>query len=905
MFFYYLYHCLCFYLLNICRLAALIMDMKNKTLPILFAVFSVFPSIVFGQDNEKLIQDYISQNKIREYKKSDLNNFIVDNVDPSASMSGNVVKFLQTYKGLPIFSSVGTALIKDNKVVYYTDNFVKDYKESTSNTAAISKSTALQKIADDLNNPDIANLAILGYREKSKERNGYANQRLVYANDESGNLRLAYEYTLQEPKSPNYWDILVDANNGKILEKLNLTLSCNFHPGAYTSEITEEHNHSDHFVNTLAGPQNNLVKSTIPFLAPDNASYNVFPMPIEAATFGSRAVITNPWLLNASPEGWHSDGVNHYNVTRGNNVFAYEDVAGTALMPPDYLTGTPADGGATRNFNFPFNIDAAPVDNRNAAITNLFYLNNRIHDIFYQFGFTESAKNFQQNNFGLGGVDDDSVYAEAQDGSGMNNANFSSPDEGFNPRMQMYLWSQVGRSFFYNTPSAAVPRIPDVRVTSEFGSPLTVTGTTGDVMLSPVLDGCTALPANSLTDKIGLVERGTCSFVIKVKNLQDAGAKAAIVYNNQANGSTLGGGMGGTDTTITIPSVLITYTEGEYIKSQLAASTTVNVTLKAGRTPDGSFDNGIVTHEYGHGISNRMTGTGYNCLNANISKEQMGEGWSDFFALMLTNKPGDNASVPRGVGTYVMGEAQSGDGIRPAKYSPDFNINGFTYGSTNGMQYTNANNVVVPDVHSIGFVWATMLWDLHWKYVEKYGYSSDVLANTTNGSTKVLQLVTNALKLQGCNPSFIEGRDAILAADMAATNGQDKCMIWKVFAKRGLGVGASAGAKNNINDQTQSFTIPEECNSLGTDDLAAIKDNKVSIYPNPAKDEFFITFPSKTLGKVSVELYDMSGKLVSSEDKISPEDKKAISTSHLVNGTYMVKVKGFGFESSSKVIVKK
>ena len=147
-------------------------------------------------------------------------------------------------------------------------------------------------------------------------------------------------------------------------------------------------------------------------------------------------------------------------------------------------------------------------------------------------------------------------------------------------------------------------------------------------------------------------------------------------------------------------------------------------------TPDGSFDNGIVTHEYGHGISNRLTGTGYGCLSSTTDKEQMGEGWSDFFALMLTNKPGDNASVARGVGTYVIGQPTTGGGMRPAKYSPDFTINDYTYGDTNGMQYSNGS-AIVPDVHSIGFVWATTtLWDLHWKYVEKYGYSSDVTANT-------------------------------------------------------------------------------------------------------------------------------------------------------------------------------
>jgi hypothetical protein len=365
--------------------------------------------------------------------------------------------------------------------------------------------------------------------------------------------------------------------------------------------------------------------------------------------------------------------------------------------------------------------------------------------------------------------------------------------------------------------------------------------------------------------------------------------------------------MSGTDATITIPSVLIGNTEGEYIKSQLSANTTVNVTLKddpaTSITPDGSFDNGIVIHEYGHGISNRLTGTGSGCLNSTSDKEQMGEGWSDFFAIMLTNKAGDNASVARGTGTYAIGQPITGSGIRPAKYSPDFTINDYMYGDTNGMEYTNSSGQIVPDVHSIGFVWATMLWDLHWQYVAKYGYSSDVMANTTNGSSRVLQLVTDALKLQVCNPTFIDGRNAILQAELATTAGADRCMIWRTFAKRGLGVNASAGSKTNINDQVQDLTVPADC-VLATDEVKVVKNN-ISIYPNPAKNEFFINFPSNTLGKVSVEIYDMSGKLVSSEDKISPDAKKSISTDRLINGTYMVKVKGIGIDAASKVIVKK
>lgn len=289
---------------------------------------------------------------------------------------------------------------------------------------------------------------------------------------------------------------------------------------------------------------------------------------------------------------------------------------------------------------------------------------------------------------------------------------------------------------------------------------------------------------------------------------------------------------------MTIPGVLTENAEGELIKSKLAASTTVNANIKDQSIwIDGSLDNGIVAHEYGHGISNRNTGNGFSCLNTNSDNEQMGEGWSDFFALMLTNRPGDNESVPRGIGTFAVDEPTNGLGIRPAQYSPDPAINPYTYGSTNGMTYVS-NGVTVVNVHSVGFVWATMLWDLHWKMVEKYGYASDVVAAPNSGSARVLQLVMNGLKLQGCSPTFVKGRDAIIAADQAATGGADKCLIWNVFAKRGLGVGAASGlitgTGTGMNDQVEDFSVPAECNLA----VADVQKDKFVVYPNLLKMRF-------------------------------------------------------------------
>ncbi len=866
--------------------------MKKVTLPLLFAIFTILPSSnLFSQENQKLISDYIHLNHHRDFTKSNLIEFIIDNVDVSKSLKGEVIKFEQSFAEIPIYNSVGTVLVRNGKIDYYTDSFIKNYNYATDASPAIEKKRVLELIADDLGKNELKSYQILSSRDADPLNGNFVKQRLVYFNEES-DLKLAYQFTFQEPKSNSFWEFLIDAHTGTLISKSDLNLSCTFHPGAYS------HDHEAEISSKFVGPRYEDENKNYLLFLPDNASYNVFALPIEAPTFGSRTLVSNPWIQTSSPEGWHYDGTSHYFYTRGNNVYAYEDVFATNFA------GSSADGGTARNFNFPFSINADAATNQNASITNLFYVNNMVHDIFYKFGFTESAKNFQQNNFGLGGFGNDYVNAEAQDGAGTNNANFSSPPDGSKPRMQMFLWSTVNRLFYYNAPVSAIPRQPIAGI-AQFGLPLDATGVTGNIQLAAIINGCTALPTGSLNGKIGLVERGVCDFASKVKNVQNAGGVAAIIYN--APTSTAIGNMAGTDATITIPSVLIENTEGEFIKTQLSLNTTVNVTLKndpaAAVTPDGSFDNGIVIHEYGHGISNRLTGAGSSCLNSSISKEQMGEGWSDFFALMLTNRPGDNASVARGIGTYAAGESISGGGIRPAKYSPNFAINNFTYGNTNGLEYNNGS-AIVPDVHSIGFIWATMLWDLHWDYVAKYGYAADVTANTTSGSARVLQLVTNALKLQACNPSFVEGRDAILAAELATTQGADRCMIWRAFAKRGLGNAASAGLKGNINDQEQSFTVPADC-VLSTNETASVKDNAISIYPNPAKNEFFISFPKNTLGKVNVEIYDMSGKLVSTESKISPDAKKAISTSSLTNGTYLVKVNGIGINTASKVIINK
>jgi Zn-dependent metalloprotease len=130
-------------------------------------------------------------------------------------------------------------------------------------------------------------------------------------------------------------------------------------------------------------------------------------------------------------------------VTTGNNVEAYLDT--NADNAPDANNGTNLSNGHAiapdQNFTFPFSTAVDPRTQQAAVVTNLFYYNNIMHDFSYRLGFDESARNFQTNNFGRGGLGNDSVRAEAQDGSGTNNANFATPPDGQRPRMQQYLFT--------------------------------------------------------------------------------------------------------------------------------------------------------------------------------------------------------------------------------------------------------------------------------------------------------------------------------------------------------------------------------------------------------------------------------------------------------------------------------
>ncbi|GAA5852921.1 hypothetical protein JCM9279_000078 [Rhodotorula babjevae] len=185
-------------------------------------------------------------------------------------------------------------------------------------------------------------------------------------------------------------------------------------------------------------------------------AYKVFPWGVNAPDEGKRAVLRGTLVeldAEASPAGWHTvpgekrpygDGVTpdtFYYETRGNNVMAQDNPSGG-----NSASGFRANGGKDMSFKFGIHMPKEghplePTSYIEASTTELFYTNNEIHDLYHRYGFDEEAGNFQDANFGRGGYGGDAVQANAQDGSGYNNANFATPPDGQRPRMRMYVWN--------------------------------------------------------------------------------------------------------------------------------------------------------------------------------------------------------------------------------------------------------------------------------------------------------------------------------------------------------------------------------------------------------------------------------------------------------------------------------
>lgn len=518
------------------------------------------------------------------------------------------------------------------------------------------------------------------------------------------------------------------------------------------------------------------------------------PAATNLVTLGNGPISTNdPWL----PAG--------ATTTTGNNVDAYLDLSGSVDPNTGAITGDGFQPGtadrranATSNtFDFPYTPDADPSTDsqRNFAVVNQFYVNNWLHDWWYDNGFNEASGNAQTSNFSRGGAENDFLLAEGQDFSGRNNANERTPSDGMSPRQQMYLFDgAVNGEVTINSP-AGIGSVPFN--TAGFG-PLTF-DVTGTVVASAPLDGCTPFTnAGAVTGNIVLIDRGTCSFQTKTVNAQNAGATAVILANNRAGDAP--GLLGDpTQPAATIGTLSVSQADGQTIRAALTPGP-VNARVRRGTSidRDGTVDIQIIAHEWFHTTSSRLVGDA-----TGLSNQQgggMGEGWSDFSSMMLTVRPEDRGVSGNGnfEGAYPLAFYAVGDayfGIRRAPYSTSFTTFPLTFRHisdgvalpTTAPLAFGQNGADNSEVHNTGEIWCNVLWEIYASLLNDPRYSF------TQAQERMKSYVIAGLKMTPNAPTMLEARDALLAAARATdATGVDFQLMATAFAKRGMGAGAVA-----------------------------------------------------------------------------------------------------------------
>ncbi len=757
--------------------------------------------------------------------KADVENLYVSDAHTD-KISGVLIAHLQQqYKAINIHNALYSVAFKNGKLVSASGTFLqKALSKAPKEIPVVSPVQAVTATAQHLKIKTTGTLEPLrtqipGKKLEFKRANISKKDipvNLIWVPVGDSLLRLAWEVSIDPLATADVWHVRIDALSGEVLNKDNWLKECRW----------DETIIADNDINTvkenlplspLTKPKNTVLNNykdlnSIPLT--QNSKYFVIPYPKESPlhTDGKQSFHENPWLLagannQAVSYGWHFDGTNDYAYTRGNNVLAQED-RDFNNTSPGYSTPSVT---SFPNLNFPYKatLSNVPQTNTNtmAAITNTFYWCNIMHDISYQYGFDEASGNFQRDNMGRGGLGNDPVQAEAQDGSGTNNANFSISVDGDAPRMQMYLWSPI-TSFQVNAPSPIARTYTFTQINAGPNSLLAVTGSrTGNVALYGDTDSTNlaCLPATDssrLKGKIALIDRGstTCTYTTKIKNAQNAGAIAVIIINN---GTAL---VGTIDSSIIIPSILISAVDGATIKTQVVSGSMVNVTISVLQSRDGDFDNGIIAHEYTHGISGRLTGgpKSGSCLSA-IESGGMGEGWSDYYGLMVTTDWAaaqlTDGAKRRSIGNFALGQPLTGVGIRSHPYTTDMTINPLTY----------ANVAISPAVHAMGTVWCSTIWDMTWAMINRDGMINPNLYNASGdgGNSAALKLVTLGMKLQPCNPGFLDARNAILKADSILFQGRYSCVIWNAFARRGMGLYARQGFADLATDQFVNYNVPD------------------------------------------------------------------------------------------------
>ncbi|HEX6206962.1 MAG TPA: M36 family metallopeptidase [Actinomycetota bacterium] len=218
---------------------------------------------------------------------------------------------------------------------------------------------------------------------------------------------------------------------------------------------------------------------------------------------------------------------------------------------------------------------------------------------------------------------------------------------------------------------------------------------------------------------------------------------------------------------------------------------------------DGDYDMAVIGHEYTHMIENRMIGKGNRRMGFHAGA--MGESVSDFIAMEHMNEYGD---LPGGDLAWAVGPYVTGNPVRAIRnYNMSFPSAGAfpeegRYPRVNPLNFSAVGyDIVGPQVHADGEIWSATNFDIRELFVARYGGGGAQLqeqcangerpASQCPGNRRWIQLAFDAFLLMPVAPTFLDARDAYLAADMLRFGGANQDLLWQAFARRGFGEHAS------------------------------------------------------------------------------------------------------------------
>ncbi|HXF43304.1 MAG TPA: M36 family metallopeptidase [Pyrinomonadaceae bacterium] len=654
-----------------------------------------------AESRPQILKNFIRENNelfgIR-YDQVDNLEVVADYKNPGNSIS--FVRLAQKVNGIPVFrGEVKAGFTKNGEIIRVINNLAAAAEPSLTSTdfgdPNVAAQVALQNVGLASAN---AELSVNSARSSDK--------RVVFGNSDWATTAEKIYFPLEPGTLVPAWCVLawgdvdafyviVDSKSQTVLWRKNITedqtQSATYNVWTNPNAMINVGRNPAPFypgMTSLAGLQGSAVPRSQVTLIGNEAPY----------TFNNNGWITdgqNTTDGNAVEAGLDRDGsgnqasngVDANSKPNGNPFRVFDFPINPGIPQPSPGTGTgdsPLPSGSTPTPCLSPGTSPAPTDFQKASVTQLFYTVNRYHDEMYLLGFNEQAGNFQQDNFGRGGLGNDRISAEGQDCSGTNNANFATPSDGTRGRMQMYLWTAPNPDF------------------------------------------------------------------------------------------------------------------------------------------DGNLDAEVVIHELTHGLSNRLHGNGFG-LSGSMARG-MGEGWSDFYAhamLSTPNDPLDGVYPMGGYDTYLLvgvGYNNNYYGIRrfpkaimSATGGPNNKpYNPLTFADIDSTKINLSDGAFPPafvgtadQVHNAGEVWSSALWEIRAKYIARLGWAV--------GNRRILQHVTDGMKLAPPDPTFLQERDAIIAGVLATGTAEDIRDIWAGFAIRGMGASASIQARGTGTGDarvTEAFDLP-------------------------------------------------------------------------------------------------